>query len=140
MGGWEFAAAVVLALLTGGGVAVAIINGRNERKLHKLKRQEQKEDAAEAKASLNTETRLKAIEAQVQTIEDKTDAQSVAIRYILYDRIRYLALSYLADGDVDFDDRRILRDMHNSYHNGLGGNGDLDKLMEAVDKLPLKQR
>lgn len=137
---WSFLASLALALVAGGGIGVAVINGRNERKMHKLKRQEEKEDAAEAQAALNIEQRLKAIEEQVQAIEDKTDTQSVAIRYVLYDRIRYIALSYLADGDVDFDDRRILRDMHSSYHNGLGGNGDLDKLMEAVDKLPLKAR
>jgi len=56
----------------------------------------------------------------------------------LYDRIRFVALSYIEEGEVDFDDRRILNDMHRSYHVGLNGNGDLDELMKQVNKLPLK--
>ena len=57
----------------------------------------------------------------------------------MYDRIRFLGQAYIAEGEIDFDDRRILRQMHTSYHNGLGGNGDLDALMEEVDSLPLKK-
>ena len=125
---WEFIVAVVVAFV-GGAAGAAIINGINERKMHKLKRQDAKED----NEALETEKRLKAIEA-------KTDAQSEALKFILYDRIRYLGQAYIAESEIDFDDRRILNDMHRSYHNGLGGNGDLDKLMEAVNDLPLKSR
>ena len=46
-------------------------------------------------------------------------------------------LQYIEAGEVDFDQRRILREMHTVYHFGLQGNGDLDQLMEAVAKLPL---
>ena len=28
--------------------------------------------------------------------------------------------------------------MHQVYHTGLGGNGDLDTLMERVDQLPVR--
>lgn len=125
---WEFIVAVVVAFV-GGAAGAAIINGINERKMHKLTRQDAKED----KEALDTEKRLKAIEA-------KTDAQSEALKFILYDRIRYLGQAYISESEIDFDDRRILNDMHRSYHNGLGGNGDLDKLMEAVNDLPLKSR
>lgn len=125
---WEFIVAVVVAFV-GGAAGAAIINGINERKMHKLKRQDAKED----NEALETEKRLKAIEA-------KTDAQSEAVKFILYDRIRYLGQAYIAESEIDFDDRRILNDMHRSYHSGLGGNGDLDKLMEAVNDLPLKSR
>lgn len=119
----------LLAVLLGGTLGAAIINGINERKMLKMQHEFQQED----KAQVDVQAKLKEIEA-------KTDAQSEAIRYILYDRIRYLGQAYIAEKEVDFDDRRILRDMHSSYHNGLGGNGDLDKLMEAVDALPLKER
>lgn len=60
-----------------------------------------------------------------------------AIRYLLYDRIRFLGGKYLIAGEVDFDDRRILNNMHDVYHMKLGGNGDLDILMSEVNKLPL---
>lgn len=125
---WEFLGALALALVTG-GIGAAVVNGMNERKMHKLKREETKEEKAEQ----NSEGRLK-------NVEDKVDALVEATKYILYDRIRYLGQRYIDAGEIDFDDRRILNDMHRSYHCGLGGNGDLDKLMEAVNELPLKSR
>lgn len=130
---------ILVAVLSGGAV-VAVIEGiREALKWHRT-RKAQKEDKAEAKeeykqkqADLRTEERLEAI-------EKKTDAQSEAIKYILYDRIRYLGQAYIAEREIDFDDRRILNDMHHSYHFGLKGNGDLDTLMEEVNHLPLKRR
>lgn len=65
-------------------------------------------------------------------------AIKTALKWVMYDRIRWLGQAYVWDKEVDFDDRRILHEMHNCYHNGLGGNGDLDALMDAVNKLPLK--
>lgn len=65
-------------------------------------------------------------------------AVKTALKYLLYDRIRYLGTKYINEGAVDFDDRRILNDMHTSYHSGLDGNGDLDNLMQAVNRLPIK--
>ena len=125
----EFLSAVALALIAGGGLGVAVVNGINERKMHKLQREDDKED----KAALETEKRVKAV-------EEKVDALIDANKYILYDRIRYLGQKYISSGVIDIDDRRILNGMHTSYHDGLGGNGDLDKLMEAVNDLPLKTR
>ena len=131
---WEIALTGCLS----GGVFVALVElakslilWRKNRDAVKEDRAEQRKDDAEKKAALNTEKRLAAIEA-------KTDAQSEALRFIIYDRIRHIALAYIADGEVDFDDRRILNDMHRSYHHGLGGNGDLDNLMSQVNALPLK--
>lgn len=66
-------------------------------------------------------------------------ALTEGVRWILFDRIKYLGFSYMRQGTVDFDDRRILREMHKVYHVGLGGNGDLDQIMSAVDKLPLSE-
>ena len=60
-----------------------------------------------------------------------------ATKWLMYDRIRHLGLAYIKDSVIDFDDRRILKEMHTAYHD-LGGNGDLDKLMEGVYALPLK--
>lgn len=130
---------ILVAVLSGGAV-VAVIEGIREALKWRRTRKAQKEDKAEAKeeyqqkqADLKTEERLEAI-------EKKTDAQSEAIKYILYDRIRYLGQAYIAEAEIDFDDRRILNDMHHSYHFGLKGNGDLDTLMEEVNHLPLKRR
>lgn len=74
-------------------------------------------------------------------LEDKEDTRFKALqegqRVLLLDRIQYLCRCYIHDGNVDFDDRRRLHKMHDAYH-ALGGNGDLDTLMEAVDELPVK--
>lgn len=130
---------ILVAVLSGGAI-VAVIEGIREALKWRRTRKAQMEDKAEAieeykqkQADLKTEERLEAI-------EKKTDAQSEAIKYILYDRIRYLGQAYIAEREIDFDDRRILNDMHHSYHFGLKGNGDLDTLMEEVNHLPLKRR
>ncbi len=60
------------------------------------------------------------------------------MKWILYDKIKYLGLNYIKEGSVDFDDRRILHEMHKVYH-GLKGNGDLDLIMNGVDELNLKK-
>jgi hypothetical protein len=77
--------------------------------------------------------------------DDKDDSEcgdiqalKLAVRLIMLDRVRYLGLKYISEGEIDFDDRRILNQMHDSYHNGLGGNGDLDQIMRQVNQLPLK--
>lgn len=100
-----------------------------------LQRKAAKEDA---KIS-DDKVELKKIKQWEKNMEDKVDALVNADKYILFDRIRYLGQKYVADDEVDFDDRRILRQMHDVYHNELGGNGDLDELMKAVNALPLKQ-
>lgn len=74
--------------------------------------------------------------------DDKEDkdvkALKEAMKYLLMDRIQHLGARYLRQGEISLDDRRLLNNMHDSYHNGLGGNGDLDVLMEQVNDLPLK--
>lgn len=76
-----------------------------------------------------------------QADQDKElEAQSVALRYVLLDRILYIGQSYINRGEVSFDDRKRLREMHNCYHEKLGGNGDATQIMNAVDELPLKAK
>ncbi len=106
---------IIIAILTG-GVGAAIVKGIIE---------------AVSRKKLNLRERLEKIEAQ-------NKAQSEAIKYILYDRIRYLGQYFISEGKINLDDRRILNDMHRSYHEGLNGNGDLDVLMRQVNELPLK--
>lgn len=73
-------------------------------------------------------------------VDSKISALVESNRLIMLDRIKYLGQAYIIDGEVDFDDRRLLHAMHDTYHNKLGGNGDLDLIMEEVDKLPLKNK
>lgn len=73
-----------------------------------------------------------------EAVEGAGSAERVALRMILLDRLQYLCRCYIRAGKVDFDDRRRLHKMHDAYH-ALGGNGDLDVLMAAVDELPLDE-
>ncbi len=117
-----------IALLSSIALATAIA-GIFEAIRFRRERKAKKEDAA----SLNIEQRLDKIEQQM-------NAQSEALKYIMYDRIRFLGQEYISEGEIDFDDRRILNEMHSSYHNGLGGNGDLNNLMRDVNALKLKRK
>ena len=120
---------IALAALTG-GVAVALINGIINLVMWLLNRRAKKKDDGTEDAY----SRLK-------TIEDKVDDLAKAAKYSIFDRIRYLGQCYIDDGEIDFDDRRILNDMYKVYHcPTLKGNGDLKVLMEAVNNLPLKKR
>ena len=77
--------------------------------------------------------------ARVETEQEKKiNGLQAGLRVVLLDRIQYLGQCYLADGEISFDDRRRLHRMHDAYHTGLNGNGDLDVIMAQVDRLPLK--
>lgn len=114
------------AFLTG-GVGVAVVQGILELIKLAKKHKYDREDLAEL-----TERAWR------KDVDKTLKALTVAQRYLLYDRIRNLGQKYIADGEVDMEDRRILHQMHDSYHKGLEGNGDLDLLMKQVDSLPLK--
>lgn len=55
---------------------------------------------------------------------------------VLY-TIQDTAREHLKEGSATIEEKRQLHQWHNLYHNGLGGNGDADALMKAVDELPL---
>lgn len=69
--------------------------------------------------------------------DDKNDAIVAALKVLMIDRVRQLSKHYIAEGEVDFDDKDMLADMHAAYK-ALGGNGHLDQAMKEVDKLKVK--
>lgn len=91
--------------------------------------------AAAAKRREKSERERAALERQR---DEKLAALIESQKIILLDRIRHLGQRYLAEKAIDFDDRRLLHSMHDSYHNGLGGNGDADVIMREIDALPLR--
>lgn len=120
-------------LLTGaaGAAIIKLIDNVVQWKLNRKakledKADEQEEQKRQSDASWHEET------------DKKIDALVDGQKFILLDRIQYLGRAYLRDGEVDFDDRRRLHQMHEAYH-ALGGNGDLNKLMQEVDELELKE-
>lgn len=71
--------------------------------------------------------------------EDKDAALKQGIKLLLADKIQYLGLRYIEEGEIAFTNRKMLNEMHSVYHNGLGGNGDFDDLMEELNELPIKR-
>ena len=47
------------------------------------------------------------------------------------------AKQFIEHGSITLEKRRSIHHWHDLYHDGLGGNGDADALMEQVNKLPL---
>ena len=120
---------VIIAIISGAAsliaaicsAAVVITTNLQKRKWEKEDRKVKEEDETRKKEAV-----------KIEAIVDGT-------KWLLYDRIKSLGLAYIKAGHVDFDDHQILGEMHKVYHQGLGGNGDLDKIMSEVDKLPLKE-
>ena len=130
----------ILLALIGGGTGAALVNAffngwkwKAERKAKKEDMQEEKEDQLGKLTELVQQLAKQQEESALQL-----DALREAQKCVLLDRIIYLGQSYIDAGEIDFDDRKRLREMHNSYHNGLGGNGDANAIMRDVDALPLK--
>ena len=140
----------VLAFICGAG-GLAIINIVQQRWQWRQDRKAVKEDRAEEKTDQLEEISEKLdkyvkeqtefnqqAEKRFKDMEEKDKNQTAALKYVLLDRIRYIGQSYIKHGEVTFDERRILREMHDCYHHGLGGNGDAEDVMNQVAGLPLK--
>ena len=67
----------------------------------------------------------------------RADTQNKALRYLMLYIIQERAKQHIREGVISLEDRRALHHWHGLYHDGLGGNGDADALMEAVDRLPV---
>ena len=118
----------VWELIVASGIIGLVFGFVQQFTMWKLNRKATKED----KADLNIEERIKAL-------ENKVDGLSIGQKSILHDRIKWLGMGYVAAHCIDIDDRRDLIEMHKAYH-ANGGNGNLDMLMEEVEKLPLKSK
>jgi len=148
---WKTVLVGITAFIFGAG-GLAIINIIQKRWEMKFDRKAKKEDRAEEKEDKLDEMRKEQkvffekqekfndeLSARVEKLEEQNEAQNEGMKYTLLDRILYLGKHYINDGEVSFDDRKRLGDMHTVYHNRLGGNGDADAVMEDVYDLPLKK-
>ena len=142
---------MALTAFLGGGFGVALISAINERWKFKAQRKASQEDREAEKEDRTTEIgkgldNFKASEGKInegfrkriKDLEDDITAQSKAMRFILLDRILTLGQSYIDAGEISYDERRRFHMMHDCYHNDLGGNGDADLIVKAVDALPPK--
>lgn len=68
----------------------------------------------------------------------KGDAREKALRYLMLYIIQERAKEHIKEQEISLDERRSLHRWHELYHQGLGGNGDADTLMQQVDGLPVR--
>ena len=115
-----------------------------ERKSKKEDRQEMKEDRLDefGKKLDDCLAKQKKINEDILKKQEETDkqllAQSQAIKFDLLDRIFHACNGYIKRGDITFEERKRIHEMHDCYHNGLGGNGDADLIIKEIDELPLR--
>ena len=65
----------------------------------------------------------------------KETGESQGIKWLMQDRLEHVALTYLSRGDITYDELKNWNKGHFIYHELLGGNGDLNVLKEALQKL-----
>ena len=54
----------------------------------------------------------------------------------MQERIKRLAMKYCEKGEISTSDYAVIKEMHDIYHNDLGGNGFLTAVMDDVENLP----
>ena len=80
---------------------------------------------------------INAKESTQQEIKSKMAALESACRALLHIEIKANAREYIAKGEISAHDYKDLYDMYSIYHDVLGGNGALERLMEQVKELPV---
>ncbi|MBQ7895146.1 MAG: hypothetical protein IJ364_01140 [Oscillospiraceae bacterium] len=68
---------------------------------------------------------------------DSKNAERKALRYMMLYIIEERCKEFIADGEISLEDLRRLHHWHELYHDGLGGNGDADKLLKRVESLKI---
>ena len=130
--------AILIAIISSGTTA-AIVKMIDNWLSWKRERKAKHEDDDLAKKERIVNERLDTIEQKTDYNQKILDSLKEGMKYTIYDRIRHIGQAHINAGEIDFDDRRILNNMHHCYHDGLGGNGDLDNLVQEVNHLPLKK-
>ena len=125
-------------IFLGGAGGAAVVTGIVSLIQWLLSRRAQKADRVAAK----TETKNECEKKSMQEINRKLDVLFLADRTVLYDRIKFLAKSYIDRGWVTVEELEDLNRMHDVYHDPdkLDGNGFLKDLMKTVNSLEKKAK
>lgn len=127
----------VLSAGIGSGL-MAIVLAWLQRKWKKADRKEEKEEEQEEATIAELKDEIKRLAVKVDNSAKANAAVVTAQKIIMVERIRYLGMCYISSGNIDLDDKEQMRKMHKAYK-ALGGNGDLDTVMDEVEHLPLKK-
>lgn len=120
-------------IFLGGAGGAAVVTGIVSLLQWLLSRRAQKADRVTAKTEAENEREEKL----TKEINRKLDVLFLADRTVLYDRIKFLAKSYIDRGWVTVEELEDLNRMHDVYHDPdkLDGNGFLKDLMKTVNSL-----
>lgn len=120
-----------LKTFLGGAGGAAIVAGLFALAQWRLNRKAQNDDKAAEKHESDSEKQAE----QMTEINRKLDVLFLADRTLLYDRIKYLAKSYISRSWVTIEELEDLNRMHAVYHDSdkLDGNGFLKELMNTVN-------
>lgn len=66
--------------------------------------------------------------------EEKLNALVDGQKLMMLDRVKHLGKRYIEKGEISFEDKESVIEMHNAYKK-LGGNGHLDMVMAEIEKL-----
>ena len=121
----------ILLAIVGGSCGAAIVAGLFGLITWRLNRKAQKEDRAADRKIADCAARGE----QMRELNRKMDVLFLADRTILYDRIKFLAKTFIKRGWVTVEELEDLNRMHSVYHDSdkLNGNGFLDELMKKVN-------
>lgn len=103
----------------------------------KDKKEDMTSDLLDAIADLKQE--LQNTKKHMEDEEKESKILADLVRGTAYDRICFVGRQYLEKGEIDFDERENFRKyLYNPYH-AAGGDGTAEKIMEQIDKLPLRE-
>lgn len=145
----------IVTCFLSGAAAAALITGVKEIILWKLNRNAAVEDREEAREELEEDTAtalehhiddanhkneeiLEMLKELKESLETHISSDIIIERALYKQTIRNLCIEYINAGEIDIDDKKILIELHDVYHNELNGNGYFTELMKTVNKLPVK--
>lgn len=119
--GWTEIIVALIAFFGGGGVSGVVTL--------MLQRRWKKKDERDGKVTVSREE-FEALKEDVANIKEASCAS-------LEQNIRYLAMCYIAAGEISVDDKETFHRMHAAFK--ANGGEDLDVALEEVDKLAVKE-
>lgn len=95
-----------------------------------------REDKREAKEDKRISETIRRLEEKIDDVVQGQKTVVEAQRIVLFERIQYLGLCYIGAKRLSISNKTNIHEMHKAAK-ALGLNGDLDTIMEEIDRLPV---
>lgn len=126
MDAWKVTLLVALIGSSSGAITAFVSSLIDARK----KKKEKEDSTAQIMAKLNE------LEGKLNKLEARLGGLERAQKITMQERIKRLAMKYCEKGEISTSDYAVIKEMHDIYHNDLGGNGFLTAVMDDVENLP----